>query len=138
MEKLSPIDAHMLGLKRKFILDQKLNEEREEKKRKEEEQKLKQKDSLLYKNFSLGAILNKVDESKIEKVYNPMEQRSTQKSVRYLSLYKNNVLQQVQNCKLRLENSEDFSVEKERHQKEYDRLLKHKNFIFQGFLHAYL
>ena len=138
MEKLSPIDAHMLGLKRKLILDQKINEERKEKKRKEEEQKLKQNNDLLYKNFSLGSILNKVNESKLEMVYNPMEQRGIQLSVRYLSLYKNNVLQQVQNCKLRLENSEDFSIEKERHQKEYDRLLNHKNFIFQGFLHAYL
>ena len=138
MEKLSKIDAHLLGLKRKFIMDQ----IREEKKLKLVEMELKKDEKkppfwLKNPNF-LSDVLGKRTSSKDKKKrYNPMEQREMQKDVKYLCLYKNNVQQQLKNRKISLDNSEDFSIEKYRFQCEYDRLLSHYNFIFGDSIHPY-
>tara|TARA_Y100001980_G_C14550196_1_gene332562 strand:- start:1040 stop:1450 length:411 start_codon:yes stop_codon:yes gene_type:complete len=129
--KLNAIDAHILGLKRKYFND-------EYNKSKMIKDESIGKDDKKENSFLLSDILDqKPTDKKIEK-YRSMEQRKTQKIVKHLSLYKNNILEQLKNCEWRLENSVEFSPEKERHQKEYDRLFRHKEFIFKGSFHPYL
>lgn len=134
MEKLSKIDAHLLGLKRKLITDKIF----EEKKLKLLESKKVEKNPFwVDRPMVLTDILRKSTAKQKKQKYNPMEQREIQKKVPYICLYKNNVQEQLNNVKLRLDNSEDFSIEKERFQCEYNRLLAHHTFIFGDSIHAY-